>query len=142
MACALPCRWEALPARRVRARAAAIAQEGTHMKTWLRAVLCGFAITAASAACAAGAAAATHHPIYMPGVSSQQSSALAPPPVELPPVCVTSPATSACVPYQLPPAGQPTPVNMAYFGGHVQTAPRIYLVFWGWGESGAFSKTP
>jgi serine protease len=28
--------------------------------------------------------------------------------------------------------------NMAYYGGHVQTTPKEYLVFWGWGEKGAF----
>src|SRR5919201_957422 len=28
--------------------------------------------------------------------------------------------------------------NMAYYGGHVQVKPREYLVFWGWGEKGAF----
>jgi serine protease len=28
--------------------------------------------------------------------------------------------------------------NMAYYGGHVQTSPKIYLVYWGWGEKGAF----
>jgi serine protease len=28
--------------------------------------------------------------------------------------------------------------NMAYYGGHVQTTPKEYLVFWGWGENGAF----
>ncbi len=28
--------------------------------------------------------------------------------------------------------------NMAYYGGHVQTTPKEYLVFWGWGEQGAF----
>jgi hypothetical protein len=27
---------------------------------------------------------------------------------------------------------------MAYYGGHVQTAPKEYLVFYGWGEPGAF----
>jgi hypothetical protein len=35
-------------------------------------------------------------------------------------------------------AGQPMPVNMAYFGGKVQTSPKIYLVLWGWGQAGAF----
>src|SRR5205085_10321454 len=25
-----------------------------------------------------------------------------------------------------------------YYGGHVQTTPKEYLVFWGWGEKGAF----
>ncbi len=32
----------------------------------------------------------------------------------------------------------PWPGNMAYYGGHVQTTPHIYLVYWGWGEKGAF----
>jgi serine protease len=27
---------------------------------------------------------------------------------------------------------------MAYWGGHVQVSPKIYLVYWGWGEPGAF----
>ena len=30
---------------------------------------------------------------------------------------------------------------MAYFGGHVQVTPKIYLVFWGWGQAGAFDHT-
>ena len=38
-------------------------------------------------------------------------------------------------------AGQPMPVNMAYFGGKVQVTPKIYLVLWGWGEAGAFNHT-
>src|SRR5437016_533610 len=38
-------------------------------------------------------------------------------------------------------AGQPMPVNMAYFGGNVQTRPKVYLVLWGWGEPGAFDHT-
>jgi len=28
--------------------------------------------------------------------------------------------------------------NMAYYGGHVQATPHVYLIYWGWGESGAF----
>ena len=36
---------------------------------------------------------------------------------------------------------RPAPVNMAYFGGHVQVTPKIYLVFWGWGQAGAFDHT-
>ena len=50
-----------------------------------------------------------------------------------PPVC--------CVPAGPPVAGEPAPVNMAYFGGHVQVTPKIYLVLWGWGEPGAFDHT-
>jgi len=38
-------------------------------------------------------------------------------------------------------AGQPMPVNMAYFGGKVQVTPKIYFVYWGWGEPGAFDHT-
>ena len=32
----------------------------------------------------------------------------------------------------------PYPGNMAYYGGHVQTASKIYLVYWGFGQGGAF----
>jgi serine protease len=31
--------------------------------------------------------------------------------------------------------------NMAYYAGHVVTNPKIYLVYWGWGESGAFPSS-
>jgi hypothetical protein len=31
--------------------------------------------------------------------------------------------------------------NMAYYGGHVVTDPKIYLVYWGWGEPGAFPSS-
>ena len=27
---------------------------------------------------------------------------------------------------------------MAYWGGHVQVNPKIYIVYWGWGQPGAF----
>jgi serine protease len=33
------------------------------------------------------------------------------------------------------------PVNMAYFGGGVEVNPKIYLVYWGWGEPGAFDHS-
>src|SRR5207237_1236807 len=46
-----------------------------------------------------------------------------------------------CSPVGPPVAGEPAPVNMAYFGGHVQVTPKIYLVFWGWGQAGAFDHT-
>jgi hypothetical protein len=28
--------------------------------------------------------------------------------------------------------------NMAYWGGHVQASPHVYIVYWGWGQKGAF----
>src|SRR4051812_2003826 len=78
----------------------------------------------------AGSAAATtaHRPIYMPNAQNMQNPALQPPPV-------------CCAPVGAPVAGEPAPVNMAYFGGHVQVTPKIYLVLWGWGEPGAFDHT-
>jgi hypothetical protein len=39
---------------------------------------------------------------------------------------------------ELPATGLPLLGNMAYWGGHVQVDPKVYLVYWGWGESGAF----
>jgi serine protease len=39
---------------------------------------------------------------------------------------------------EFPATTLPYPGNMAYWGGNVQVHPHIYLVFWGWGESGAF----
>jgi len=39
---------------------------------------------------------------------------------------------------ELPPTSMPWGGNMAYWGGHVQVHPKEYLVFWGWGEPGAF----
>jgi hypothetical protein len=36
--------------------------------------------------------------------------------------------------------GEPYPGTMSYYGGHVQTHPREYIIFWGWGEKGAFKK--
>jgi hypothetical protein len=88
------------------------------------------AAAAATAATLAGQASAegTHHPIYMPNVLNQKSPALQPPPI-------------CCVPVAPPVAGEPAPVNMAYFGGHVQVVPKIYLVFWGWGRRDAFDHT-
>ena len=79
-------------------------------------------------ATSAGAAASSHHPLYMPNASNMSNPALQPPPV-------------CCIPVYQVAAGVPAPVNMAYFGGHVQVTPKIYLVFWGWGQSGAFDHT-
>src|SRR5438034_11327075 len=76
----------------------------------------------------AGATTTVGKPIYMPNAQNMQNPALQPPPV-------------CCVPVGPPVAGEPAPVNMAYFGGHVQVTPKIYLVFWGWGQAGAFDHT-
>jgi serine protease len=90
---------------------------------FLAAVACLLAATAT-----ASADTAVHNPIYMPDVNHVGDPTLQPPPV-------------CCAPTGPPVAGEPAPVNMAYFGGHVQVTPKIYLVFWGWGEPGAFDHT-
>src|SRR5438874_7449105 len=77
---------------------------------------------------AADASVPAHHPLYMPDAKNMRNPALQPPPI-------------CCSPVGPPVAGEPAPVNMAYFGGHVQVTPKIYLVFWGWGQSGAFDHT-
>ncbi|MGH2876726.1 MAG: hypothetical protein ACRDNJ_14025 [Solirubrobacteraceae bacterium] len=48
-----------------------------------------------------------------------------------------SPLSNCGLP-EAPATTAPYPGNMAYWGGHVQTDPHVYLVFWGWGEKGAF----
>jgi hypothetical protein len=48
------------------------------------------------------------------------------------------PPFSNCGVPELPATTLPWLGNMAYWGGHVQTSPKIYLVYWGWGEPGAF----
>jgi serine protease len=88
----------------------------------------GIALLLQAGPASASAQTPAHHPIYMPALGQSQKPALQPPPV-------------CCVPVGPPVAGEPAPVNMAYFGGHVQVTPQIYLVFWGWGQSGAFNHT-
>src|SRR5579859_6530230 len=39
---------------------------------------------------------------------------------------------------EFPATTLPYPGNMSYWGGHVQVTPKVYVVYWGWGESGAF----
>jgi serine protease len=90
-----------------------------------RLVLFAAAALAALAFTASALADGAHHPLYMPDARNMQNPALQPPPV-------------CCAPVGPPVAGEPAPVNMAYFGGHIQVAPKIYLVFWGWGQAGAF----
>ncbi|MCU1343366.1 MAG: hypothetical protein JWN92_2789 [Candidatus Acidoferrum typicum] len=66
-------------------------------------------------------------------------------PHAMPPVGITPPAVDICMTLGVCPpgvaAGQPMPVNMAYFGGGVQVSPKIYVVYWGWGMPGAFDHT-
>ena len=84
--------------------------------------------------------AATAQPIKMPNFLTeyqhdQAAGAIVPPA----PPCPQYSAGQSCTPVPETPAlGVPFPGNMAYYGGHVQVHPKEYLVFWGWGESGAW----
>ncbi len=51
-----------------------------------------------------------------------------------------SPFSSCGLP-EAPATTLPYPGNMAYYGGHVVTSPKIYIVYWGWGEPGAFPSS-
>jgi hypothetical protein len=83
------------------------------------------------------AASASANPIFMPTIANevqQQKQAINPPP----PPCPQYPFVS-CTP--VPEAFAttlPWPGNMAYYGGHVQTTPQVYVVYWGWGQNGAW----
>ena len=81
------------------------------------------------------------NPIYMPTITKeiqqQRSAAALNPP---PPPCPQYP-TESCTPLpETPATSLPFPGNMAYYGGHVQVGPKEYVVFWGWGQAGAWPK--
>jgi serine protease len=48
-----------------------------------------------------------------------------------------SPFSSCGIP-EAPATTLPYLGNMAYWGGHVQADPHVYVVYWGWGQKGAF----
>jgi serine protease len=98
------------------------------MSKRVAAAVVGAAVAMLAAGSTASADTTLHQPIYMPDTTHVGDPTLQPPPV-------------CCAPVGPPVAGEPAPVNMAYFGGHVQVTPKIYLVFWGWGEPGAFDHT-
>jgi len=98
------------------------------MKRLLGVTACVLGVALTGSAGTGAATGPAHWPIYMPDAAHVGDSALQPPPV-------------CCVPVGPPVGGEPAPVNMAYFGGHVQVTPKIYLVFWGWGQAGAFDHT-
>jgi hypothetical protein len=114
--------------------------------------LFGIALAAAIPVLAATAAPAGANPILMPTLSkalSQQHAiwqrhvfaplgSLQPPAPPCPENGLLPSPFSNCGLPEFPATTLPYPGNMAYYGGHVQTSPKVYLVYWGWGESGAF----
>ena len=86
------------------------------------------------------AAAASAKPIEFPNFLKEKAhdqaiGAIVPPA----PPCLQNAIGLSCTPVPETPAlGVPFPGNMAYYGGHVQVHPKQYLVYWGWGQSGAW----
>jgi hypothetical protein len=90
-------------------------------------------------------AAVKQHPILLPTAANQWAqSTNGPSPLQPPaPPCpengqLPSPFSNCGLP-GFPAVGQPYLGNMAYWGGHVQVHPHVYLILWGWGQPGAFS---
>jgi serine protease len=117
-----------------------------------RRLLFGIALATAIAVPYATAAPAGAKPILMPTLGkalSQQHAiwqqhvfaplgSLQPPAPPCPENGLLPSPFSNCGLPEFPATTLPYPGNMAYYGGHVQTSPKVYLVYWGWGESGAF----
>jgi hypothetical protein len=121
-----------------------------------RRFVCALAATAAAAVVGLGAAgAASAKPILMPTLSKEIATqkaiwqqhvfapvgSLQPPAPPCPENGMLPAPFSNCGLPEFPATTLPFPGNMAYWGGHVQTSPKIYLVYWGWGEKGAFGGT-
>jgi hypothetical protein len=102
-----------------------------------------------------GAAGASANPIKLPTLAGELQSqwniwdqhvfapvgALTPPAPPCPENGMLPAPFSNCGLPEFPATTLPYPGNMAYWGGHVQVHPHLYLVLWGWGEPGAFPAT-
>jgi hypothetical protein len=100
-------------------------------------LVCATVVVAASLL-SAGIASA--NPVFLPTIAKEVQhdraiGAINPPA----PPCPQSAVGVSCTPVpETPATGVPYPGNMAYYGGHVQVTPKEYLVYWGWGQSGAW----
>ena len=74
--------------------------------------------------------------INPPALPCPENGDLYPPPAQWPSAVPW--LFGSCGVTELPATGLPIPGNMAYYGGHVQVHPKEYLIYWGWGQSGAF----
>jgi hypothetical protein len=102
-----------------------------------------------------GAVAASAKPILMPTLQKELQQqhaiwenhvftpvgALQPPAPPCPENGLLPSPFSNCGLPEFPATTLPYPGNMAYYGGHVVTNPKVYLVYWGWGEPGAFPSS-
>src|SRR5690242_20873829 len=118
----------------------------TMMGTLVVTVLAGLALSAGTAAA---------KPILMPTLQKEIATqhaawaghvfapvgALQPPAPPCPENGMLPSPFSNCGLPEFPATTLPFPGNMAYWGGHVQTAPKVYVVYWGWGDPGAFPSS-
>jgi hypothetical protein len=107
----------------------------------------GVSATLAIACSMLASASASAKPIFMPTVTdeiAQQKAivsaheAINPPAPPCPENGMLPEPFSNCGLPEAPATTLPYPTNMAYWGGHVQTVPKVYIVYFGWGEAGAF----
>src|SRR5947209_11898686 len=116
---------------------------------------CIAALTSLAAWLGAGMGTAAAKPILMPTlakeIQTQQQTwkqhtfapvgALQPPAPPCPENGLLPAPFSNCGLPEFPATTLPFPGNMAYWGGRVQVSPKIYVVYWGWGEPGAFPSS-
>jgi hypothetical protein len=109
-------------------------------------------VAAWAVALSCGALAASAKPILMPTITREiqqqrrswsqhvfaPAGSLQPPAPPCPEAGMLPAPFSNCGLPEFPATTLPFPTNMAYWGGHVQVTPKVYLVYWGWGEKGAF----
>jgi hypothetical protein len=113
------------------------------------------ASVAVAALLGCGAVAASATPILMPTLSRELQAqraywyqhtfapvgALQPPAPPCPENGLLPAPASPCGLPEAPATTLPFLGNMAYYGGHVQVTPKEYVVFWGWGQPGAFPSS-
>jgi serine protease len=99
-----------------------------------------------------GIPAASANPVLMPTVTKEiqkqkqiwsqhvfaPAGALQPPAPPCPENGMLPAPFSNCGLPEFPATTLPYPGNMAYYGGDVIAQPHVYIVYWGWGEPGAF----
>jgi hypothetical protein len=111
--------------------------------------LLGVSVTLILLASTIASSTASATPIKMPTLSkeiAQQQAIVAahkainPPAPPCPETGMLPEPLSNCGLPEAPATTLPYPGNMAYWGGHVQVVPQVYIVYLGWGRPGAFTQ--
>jgi hypothetical protein len=105
--------------------------------------LTALAVTASLIASALASANQIKMPTLSREIAAQQAiiaehQAINPPAPPCPETGMLPEPFSNCGLPEAPATTLPYPGNMAYWGGHVQVTPKVYLVYLGWGRPGAF----